>query len=119
MITTIITSVNYNEFLEFLLPKNMSHFDDIIVLTVESDVECKRICDEYENVRCLVFGDDILKKNGRTFNKGALINKGLEYLDSINYRDWLTFLDSDVLLPDNFKELVEKLDKELPSLNLK
>ena len=88
MITALLTSVNYNDFLEFLLPKNLSQFDEIIVLTVESDTDCKRICDRYDRVRCLVFEDSVLKKHGKNFNKGVY-NKGLEYLDSINYNEWL------------------------------
>ena len=112
MITALLTSVNYNDFLEFLLPKNLNQFDEIIVLTVESDTECKRICDRYERVRCLVFEDSVLKKHGKNFNKGALYNKGLEYLDSINYNEWLVFTDADILFPDTFKEMVTKLEKK-------
>jgi hypothetical protein len=81
-------------------------------LTVESDIECQQICEKYQNVRCLVFDDSLIKKNGKSFNKGALINEGLKYLDSINYTDWLLFTDSDILFPDTMKQMVEKLEKK-------
>lgn len=112
MITALLVSVNYNDLLDFILPKNLIQFDEIIVLTVKSDIKCKEICDKYEKVRCLVFEDSVLKKNGKKFNKGALYNKGLEYLDSINYTDWLVFTDADILFPSKFRELVESLEKK-------
>jgi hypothetical protein len=112
MITALLTSVNYNDFLDFLLPKNISQFDEIIVLTVESDIECKKVCEKYKGVRCLVFDDSVLKTNGKNFNKGALYNKGLEYLDSINYTDWLVFTDADILFPNTFRKMVENLEKK-------
>ena len=71
MITALLTSVNYNDFLDFLLPKNISQFDEIIVLTVESDKECKKVCEKYKGVRCLVFDDSVLKTNGKNFNNSC------------------------------------------------
>lgn len=109
MVTGILVSVNYSDFLAFVLPRNISQFDKIIVLTIKSDKECQKICKKYKNVLCLVFEDEIIKKNNKSFNKGALLNKALEYLDSINYSSWLVFTDSDILFPSTFKKMVDDL----------
>ena len=65
---TLLVSVNYNDFLDFLLPKNKTQFDEIIVLTIESDVECQKICEKHDNVRCLAFDDSVIKKHNKNFN---------------------------------------------------
>lgn len=106
----MLVSVNYSDFLDFVIPLNLCQFDEIIVLTVKSDIACKKVCEKYDKVRCLIFDDLVLKTNGKNFNKGALYNKGLEYLDSINYSDWLVFTDADILFPDNFKQMVKNLE---------
>ena len=38
-----------------------------------------------------------------------MLNKALEYLDSINYSSWLVFTDSDILFPSTFKKMVDDL----------
>ena len=112
MITALLVSVNYSDYLEVALPYNTKQFDEIIVLTIESDKACQDLCSKYANVKCLVFPDGILKKNGKTFNKGALINKGFEYLNEINYSDWLVITDSDIVFSENFKELMAGKEKD-------
>ena len=112
MITALLVSVNYSDYLEVALPYNTKQLDQIIVLTIESDKACQDLCSKYSNVKCLVFPDGILKKNGKTFNKGAIINKGFEYLNEIGYQDWLVMTDSDIIFPENFKELLLSKDKD-------
>ena len=112
MITALLVSVNYSDYLEVALPYNTKQFDEIIVLTIKSDKECQDLCSKYSNVKCLVFPDEILNKNGKTFNKGAIINKGFEYLNRIRYSDWLVMTDSDIVFPENFKELMSSKEKD-------
>ena len=112
MITALLVSVNYSDYLEVALPYNVLQFDQIIVLTIESDKACQDLCSKHSNVKCLVFPDEILKKNGKTFNKGAIINKGFQYLNEINYSDWLVMTDADTIFPENFKELMHGKEKD-------
>ena len=112
MIKALLVSVNYSDYLEVALPYNTKQFDEIIVLTIESDKACQDLCSKYSNVKCLIFPDEILKKNGRAFNKGALINKGFEYLNEIGYQDWLVMTDSDIIFPESFKELLLSKEKD-------
>lgn len=113
MITALLVSVNYSDYLEVALSYNTKQFDKIIVLTIESDKACQEVCSKHSNVKCLVYSDEILKKNGAKFNKGAIMNKGLEYLNSIKYSDWLVLTDSDIIFPENFKDLLLSKNKDL------
>jgi cellulose synthase/poly-beta-1,6-N-acetylglucosamine synthase-like glycosyltransferase len=113
MVTGLLVSVNYSDYLKVALPYNTLQFDQIIVLTIESDKECQNLCSEYSSVKCLVFPDEILKKNGKQFNKGAIINKGFEYLNEIGYSDWLVMTDADTVFPKNFKELMVSKEEDL------
>jgi hypothetical protein len=113
MITALLVSVNYADYLDVILPYNTLQFDQIIVLTIESDKECQNICSKYPNIKCLVFPDIILKKNGQKFNKGAILNAGFRYLNEIKYSDWLVMTDSDIIFPENFKELLLSKNKDL------
>lgn len=112
MITALFVSVNYSDYLEVALPYNTLQFDQIIVLTIESDKACQDLCSKYSNVKCLVFPDEILKKNGTRFNKGAIINKGFQYLNETGYQDWLVMTDSDIVFPESFKELLLSKEKD-------
>jgi glycosyltransferase involved in cell wall biosynthesis len=46
---------------------------------------------------------DLFFKNGRNFNKGAAINAGFDYFQ---YHGWRMHIDSDIILPDNFKRVL-------------
>jgi len=112
MITALLVSVNYADYLEVVLPYNTLQFDEIVVLTIESDKACQNICSKHSNVKCLVFPDEIIKKNGSTFNRGALFNEGFKYLNETAYQDWLVMTDSDIIFPENFKELMFSKEKD-------
>lgn len=105
----LLVSVNYNDYLDFLLPINIKQFDKIIVLTVKSDKKCIEICKKYKKVKCGVFDDSILNFNQRKFNKGKLLNQGLAFLDKINYNGILTLTDADIMFPSNYKYLVNNI----------
>ena len=112
MITALLVSVNYSDYLEVALPYNVLQFDQIIVLTIESDKACQDLCSKHSNVKCLVFPDKLIKKNGLNFNRGALFNEGFKYLNETGYSDWLIMTDSDIIFPENFKELMLSKKKD-------
>lgn len=102
----LMVSVNYNDFLQYLLPINSQQFDKIIVLTIKSDKTCIEICEQYDKVECLSFDDSILNFNELKFNKGHLLNQGLDYLNEMKYDGVLTLTDSDIMFPTNYKHLI-------------
>jgi len=112
MITALLSSVNYSDYLKVALPHNTLQFDQIIVITTESDKECQDICSEYSNVKCIVVPDEASRTPTNTFSKGALTNKGFEYLNEIGYSDWLVSTDADIIFPKNFKDLLLSREKD-------
>lgn len=112
MITALLVSVNYSDYLEVALPYNVLQFDQIIILTIESDKQCQEVCSKHSNVKCLAFPDKLIKKNGLNFNRGALFNEGFKYLNETEYSDWLVMTDADIIFPENFKELMHSKEKD-------
>ena len=104
--------IDYSDYLKVALPHNTLQFDQIIVITTESDKECQDICSEYSNVKCIVVPDEASRTPTNTFSKGALTNKGFEYLNEIGYSDWLVSTDADIIFPKNFKDLLLSREKD-------
>ena len=112
MITALLVSVNYSDYLEVALPYNVLQFDQIIILTIESDNGCQEVCSKHSNVKCLAFPDNLIKKNGLNFNRGALFNEGFKYLNETGYSDWLVMTDADIIFPENFNKLMLSKKKD-------
>lgn len=100
-IEAIIVCKNYSKFLEITLPLNKKHFDNIIVATSEDDFKTQEICTR-ENIYYGFYKD--FNKNGATFNFGGARQAAIP---SLKYHDWLCYLDADIILPDNFRELFD------------
>lgn len=97
----IVTScVGFDDILDVALFYNHAHADNYIVVTSHADRKTQAVCRKH-SVRCVV--TDLFAKNGRKFNKGAGINAGLNYFQ---YHGWRLHLDSDILLPDNFRRVL-------------
>lgn len=104
----VITCVDYGDFLKYTLPKNMVHFDRIVVVTSPEDNETKGICRKL-GISCTE--TTVHRENGHLFNKGRLINLGLAHLEQ---KDWIVHMDADILVPDRLKFMLNKapLDKK-------
>ena len=101
-LTSIIVSVGYDDFLSVTLPINKQHCDGLTVITSPEDLATKAICAQH----CV----DILETNafyddGAAFNKGKAINGALKTIE--NDDDWIMFLDADIVLPSNFRDLLD------------
>ena len=104
----IIQSTNYTDLLEITLPLNKGHFDTIAVYTKTGDEATKSLCLKH-GVECRE--TDNFAKDGAKFNRGAVYN---ESLANLSYGQWVIILDSDVILPEDFRAKIEaeNLDKE-------
>ncbi len=98
----VITCVNYADFLDHALARNLHHFDDLVVVTIHEDQATQSLC-AFHGVKCVM--TDIFHEDGDAFNKGRAINLGLEYL---RRTDWVLHLDADILLPDRFRSMLGK-----------
>jgi glycosyltransferase involved in cell wall biosynthesis len=107
-IDAITVSIDYSDYLEQIVG-NKDKFDRWLIVTHESDVKAIEVCKKYNL-------DYILSKeiyaNGACFSKSRAINEGIRHLCP---QDWVCVLDSDILLPDNFNEVIcaEVSDKNL------
>jgi hypothetical protein len=106
----ILVSVNYSDFLEQVLPFNIPHFDNLIVITTPEDSRTQHVCRRL-GVECVK--TNVFYRNNAKFNKAAGINYGLAQLAQ---KDWIVHLDSDIVLPINFRKFVA--NAELSSLNI-
>lgn len=101
----IIQSVHYSDLLKITLAKNQRHFDRVVVYTVAGDSSidiCKELGVEYVET-------DLFYKGGAKFNRGAVYNLAFQQL---RHKEWVTIIDSDIVLPDNYREQFDKHAKE-------
>jgi hypothetical protein len=96
----VTVSVGFDDLLDETLQINHPHLDTMIVVTAHDDKATHHVCRKH-GVICV--HSDLIKKNGRNFNKGAAVNAGFMYFQ---YHGWRLHLDSDIALPDNFRRLV-------------
>ncbi len=97
----VTVCVNYSDFLAETLPANMLYFDRIVVVTSHADKATQALCERL-SVPCVV--TDVMYERGDKFNKGKAINMGLGHL---NMDGWTLHLDSDIVLPHNFRKLLQ------------
>lgn len=96
-IQALTVSVNYADFLECIAP-NVKHFDRWLVVTHESDLRTQEVCRRW-GMEVLL--SRRLYEGGAAFHKAAALNEGLEVLDK---EAWVAVIDSDILLPHDFRE---------------
>lgn len=98
----VIVCVQYADFLEHTLRHNQHHFSDLVVVTDFDDKGTHDVCRRF-SVTCV--RTDEFYHHGDSFNKGAGINLGLARLRN---RGWILQLDADVILPNNFRNMLRK-----------
>ena len=98
-IEAVTVSVNYSDYLSQII-SNKEKLDTWVIVTNEDDYKCIRLCKDNKLDYIL---SDRFYKNGAIFAKGRGINDGISFLTK---KDWILHLDSDVLLPDNFRDIL-------------
>ncbi len=96
----VTTCVGFDDMLDVTLGRNHCAFDTMIVVTSHEDRRTKAVARKHGAI-CVE--TDLFRKNGRAFNKGAAINAGM---DRFQFHGWRLHLDSDIVLPDNFRRLL-------------
>lgn len=110
-VTAIIPSVNFSDFLKITIPNNIKEIDKIIVTTDLNDNKTFDLCSQY-NITC--FKTDCFYKfhkkiDKKIFNRSLVINLTLQELHKKEL-DWILILDSDIILPIDFKNKVLSLN---------
>ncbi len=96
----VTTSFGFDDLLDITLGLNHPHFDTAIVVTAHEDKKTQAVARKHGAICVLT---DLWVKNGRKFNKGASINDGF---GRFQYHGWRAHLDSDIVVPDNFRRLL-------------
>jgi len=102
----LTVSVNYPDFLVHVLEENKSLFDKWIIVTDTKDEETFNLCQKYSKYGIVCIQTDSFYENA-IFNKYAGINVGLNYID---LDSWCLFLDSDIILHDQTRRILENLE---------
>ena len=100
-IELIAVCKGYSDFLEITLPSNKKHFDNTTIVTSADDADTQNLCKKY-NVNFVIY--DGFYKNNAKFNFGGARGFGLR---NLKFKDWVVFLDSDIVMPGNFRELLD------------
>lgn len=98
-------SYNYIDTLKFMLPCNYNYFTKLYIATQPDDTQCIELCNKYPRVEVIFY--DFKNKN-KSFDKFGAMNH-LQKLAYTHYPDhWYLILDSDIILPTNFIEILQK-----------
>ena len=96
----VTTCVGFDDILDVTLGHNHAHADSYIIVTSHDDTKTHNVCRKH-GATCVQ--TDLFSKNNRKFNKGAAVNAGFNYFQ---YHGWRLHLDSDIVLPDNFRRIL-------------
>jgi len=99
-IEAITVSINYSDYLSQII-SNKEKLDRWIIVTHEDDSDCIKVCED-NDIEYIC--SKRIYEDGSYFAKGKAINEGLELLDKDS---WILHVDSDICLPDDFREIVQ------------
>jgi hypothetical protein len=99
-IEVVTVSVGFGDILAETLPANLPLVDGMVVVTSPADEETQQVCRRH-SVRCIVSEDG--DRDG-PFNKARLIQRGFDQIGGLG---WVLHLDSDIVLPQQFRRLID------------
>lgn len=91
----VITCVEYDDYLKVTLPRNVGHFEKILVVTTLKDKKTELLANSYDNA--CSYATDAFYDKGAPFNKGRALEEGFGILGR---EGWIMVLDADVILPE-------------------
>lgn len=100
----VTTCVEYGDVLGITLPRNRAHFDAMFVVTSLDDEETREVCTQHDAVS---ISTDAFFEDGGRFRKSRGINTGLARMRKA---DWVLVMDCDIILPENFREVLDEED---------
>ncbi len=101
----LCVSYNYFDTLQFMLPVNYLHFEKIYLITQQNDLETIEFCKKFENVIVLFHN---FKNNNKRFDKYGALNYAQEIIYKEHPDSWYLIIDSDIILPNNIIDILEK-----------
>jgi len=106
-IEAITICVNYAHDFKFCVERNKKHFERWLVVTTSTDLDTINLCKQH-NLEVVIF-DGFTDEHG-PFQKSKGINEALRRInfDNAKNSELVLHIDADIILPDNFKEQIEK-----------
>lgn len=99
-IEAVIICYGYLDFLSLTLPKNLDKFDHFVIVTKPGDPLIE-FCNSLKTDKITIIETKAMHHNGAQWNKGLCIAIGLQHL---KYNKFFCTIDSDVLVPEDFRE---------------
>lgn len=110
-IVGVCVCVDYADFLAETLPRSAAALDRVYVVTCASDEETIALCSQHASAVEVLLSEDLHKDNA-AFNKAALVRAGQCIAHERHPDAWVIVLDADILLPEDFRGLVEAAGAE-------
>lgn len=108
---TIITCINFVDYLEFVYLHNKDIIDSLSILSSTTDKSTKNFCLE-NNI--FLYQTDTFFKNNNPLNRAAATNEFLlTHQDRLKDDDWILFTDADIIFTDPINRIRSLLDKNL------
>lgn len=102
-IEAITTCVGYGDYLAESLPRNLPHFDRMLVITSPEDRETQEVCRRHS---VPFYATDLFTAHGTSFAKSRGIDFGMAF---IRWGDWICHLDADTVLPPLARVHLERM----------
>ncbi len=90
---------------------NRKLLDRWVVVTTANDLDTIALCRQYE-IETLF--SERLYADGALFAKGRALNEGFE---TVSRQGWLIAMDADIILPGNFRNIVQQIPEDESSCN--
>ena len=104
-IVALCISYQYFDTLQLMLPVNYLHFEKMYIITQEDDIQTVDFCKGFENVEVLFYN---FHQNNKKFDKYGAMRYAQEKIYREYPDSWYLNIDSDILLPNRFIELLLK-----------
>lgn len=104
VLEAVTVCIGYGDFLAQVAPHNMGVLDRWLIVTSPDDTETREVCRRF-SLPTLLTEDHV--RNDQPFNKGRIIERGLQHLSS---NGWRMHLDADIVLPSRTKNLLAAAD---------
>ena len=108
----ITVSTNYDDILKIIIPQNHTFFEKWYIITDKNDKDTIKVINDYnyDNIHILYYN---FYEHHRIFDKGGAIKYcQKDVVSKLNYTGNVVILDSDIFLPSNFLEIINKVNVE-------
>lgn len=93
-VRAICVCVDYEDLLGLTLPKMLTHFGEVWIVTAPDDRGTAAVVSRYPGVK--IYRTDAFSREGAIFNKGRAIE---EAFDAMGRKGWMAVIDADIILP--------------------